>query len=58
MSGSEDASAAPHVDGTADAAGDGPGYGTFDEPDEAELRALDAGVESGARPEFNRVRLL
>jgi pimeloyl-ACP methyl ester carboxylesterase len=58
MGGTADRSEAPHLDGTAQTSGEDPGYWNFDEPDETVLRALDAEVERGAFPEFNRVRLL
>lgn len=58
LGGGENSNAAPHLDGTVVASGDDPGYWNFNEPEPAELRRLDAEVESGARPDFNRARLL
>jgi pimeloyl-ACP methyl ester carboxylesterase len=58
LGGTGGGSEAPNLDGTANSHGDDPGYWNFDQPDAAELRALDERVEHGEVPEFNRVRLL
>src|ERR1035437_424237 len=51
-------SEAPHLDGTAKAEGDDPGYWRTSEVTASSLRALDQAVERGAVPEFNQLKLL
>src|ERR1035437_10359539 len=52
------ASEAPHLDGTAKAEGDDPGYWRTSEVTASSLGALDQAVERGAVPEFNQLKLL
>ena len=52
------ASEAPHLDGTAKAEGDDPGYWRTSEVTASSLGALDQAVEKGAVPEFNQLKLL